>query len=131
MAQLRRGSQPNPAEQIISGTVDNGSTWYEDIELTQDGEPLTGVDDHVWTMEFYTEPGDTPALTLTTADSTLTVTESDTTLLSIRCAPSRLSSLEGDYWCDLKSEDSSPTVDGASRVFLRGRGIVTFVEGAG
>jgi hypothetical protein len=120
----------NPAENIVSGTIDNSATWYEDIELTQNGSPLTGVSDHVWTLDLYTEPGASAALSLTTADSTLTITESTTTLLGIRCKPSRLSGLLGDYFCDVKSTDSSPTVDGASRVYLRARGIVSVVEGA-
>jgi hypothetical protein len=130
MSRLARGAQPNPASFIISGSVDSGSTWYEDIDLTQNGEPLTDVDDHVWTMEFYGDPGDASILTLTTADGTLTVTESTATTLSIRVGPTALSDMCGDYWCDLKSTDASPTVDGEPRVYLWGRGIVTFVEGA-
>lgn len=130
MSRLARGAQPNPASSIISGTVDNGSTWSEDIDLTQNGEPLTSVSDHVWTMEFYSEPGASADLTLTTADGTLTITESTATTLGIRVGPSALSGMLGDYWCDLKSVDSSPTVDGESHTYLWGRGIVTFVEGA-
>jgi hypothetical protein len=128
---MRRGAAPNPASNIIAGTIDQDTTWYEDIELTQNGSPLTGVDDHVWTLTLYKEPGASADLTLTTADSTLTITESTATTLSIRCAASRLAGLCGDYMCDLKSTDSSPTVDGAARVYLWGRGVITVVEGAG
>lgn len=126
---LARNALPNPASNVISGTIDQDTTWYEDIELTQNGDPLTDVDDHVWTLTLYKEPGAGADLTLTTADSTLTITEGATTILGIRCAPSRLSALSGDYWCDVRSTDSSPTVDGASRVYLWGRGVVTVVEG--
>lgn len=124
-----RNSQPNPASNTISCSIDQNTTWYEDIELTQNGEPLTGVSDHVWTLTLYKEPGADADLTLSTTDSTLTITESTATTLSIRCAPSRLSALEGDYFCDVSSTDSSQTVDGASRVYLWGRGIITVVEG--
>jgi len=126
---IARNALPNPASNVISGTIDQDTTWYEDIELTQNGDPLTGVSDHVWTLTLYKEPGATADLTLTTADSTLTITESTATTLSIRCAPSRLSTLSGDYYCDVRSTDSSPTVDSASRVYLWGRGIITVVEG--
>ena len=130
MSRLARGAQPNPASNIISGVVANNATWYEDIELTQNGAQLTGVSDHVWEMEFYLEPGSGAELTLSTADSTLTITETTSTTLGIRVGPAALSAMCGDYWCDLKSTDASPTVDGESRVYLWGRGIVTFVEGA-
>jgi hypothetical protein len=126
-----RRALANPADFIVSGTVDNATTWYEDITLTQDGVPLADVDDHVWTLTIYREPGDDADLTLTTADGTLTITEAvDATTLGIRCAPSRLSDLCGDYMCDVRSTDASPTVDTASRVHLRARGTITFVEGA-
>jgi hypothetical protein len=126
---MRRGAAPNPASNTISGHIDRSTTWYEDIELTQNGEPLTDVDDHVWTLTLYKEPGASADLTLSTADSSLTITEGTATLLSIRCAPSRLSSLCGDYMCDIRSVDQSPTVDNASRVYLWARGVLTVVGG--
>lgn len=120
----------NPAENIISGWIDVGATWYEDIGLWLNGEPLTDVDDHTWALKVYRCSGDSPELTLVSGDG-LTVTEdTDITTLSIRCAPSRMSSLCGDYWVDITSTDASPTVDGAAHVYLRGRGTVTFLKGA-
>lgn len=122
----------NPALDTISGTIDRGATWNEDIVLTDDdGAQLTDVDDHTWTLTLYRNPGCAAELTLSTSDGTLTIEEgASETVLGIRCAPSRLSSLCGDYYCDIKSSDPSPTVDGAAHVFLWARGIVTVVQGA-
>lgn len=127
MIRTCRGVAPNPAEDIVSGTVDNSTTWCEDIKLT----PLTDDGDQGWTLELYRESGSHADLTLMTADGTLTITEGDiSTTLGIRCNSSRLSSLCGDYRCDVKSTDTSSTVDGAARVYLRARGNVTVVGGA-
>lgn len=127
----RTRSAPNPAQNIISGTIDKEQTWYEDVVLTADGAPLTDVDDHDWVLEIYREPGCAPDLTLSTDAGTLSINESDETVLSIRCASSRLSSLCGDYWIDIKSTDPDATVDGEERSILRGRGTVTITEGPG
>ena len=40
------------AANIVSGSVSTGATWYEDIELTQDDAPMTGVDTFTWEMTF-------------------------------------------------------------------------------
>jgi hypothetical protein len=121
---------PNPAQNIVSGTIDKEQTWYQDIEVTQNGSPLTDVDDHTWTLVLYKYPGASADLTLTTTDSTLTITEAATTLLGIRCASTRLAALCGDYLCDVISEDPNESVDGEDRKILRARGTVTVTEGA-
>lgn len=120
----------NPAQSIVSGSIDKEQTWYETIELTLNGEQLTDVDDHTWTLVLYKAPGATADLTLSTTDGTLTITETTTTLLGIRCASSRIQSLCGDYLCDIISEDPDDTVDGEDRKILRARGTITVTEGA-
>lgn len=125
-----RGSAPNPADNTVIGTIDIGETWKDDIAMTLNGEPLTDVDDHVWTLTLYREPGASADLELSTADATLTVTEGASTLLSIRCASSRLSSLCGTYCIDVWSEDAGETIDGESRKILRARGTASVVRGA-
>lgn len=122
---------PNPADNTVIGTIDIGETWKDDVALTADGAPLTDVDDHVWTLKLYREPGNAADLELSTTAGTLTITEgASSTLLSIRCASSRLSGLCGTYKVDVWSEDSGETIDGESRKILRARGEATVVRGA-
>lgn len=127
MRRLARGVAPTAARNIVTGVVDSDASWSEDIEITQNGEPYPSIDDHAWTMEFYKSPGCSPELTLSTSNGTLAIASS---VLSIRVAPSRMASMCGDYFCDLKSTDSSPTVDGAANEILWARGVITFSQGA-
>lgn len=121
-----RGLNPTAARNTVTGVVDSNATWSEDIEITQNGEPYPDIDDHAWEMTFY-RLGCGSDLTLSTANGALSIADS---LLSIRVAPSRMSGMCGDYSCDLKSIDSSPTVDGAPNEILWARGVVTFSKGA-
>ena len=122
-----KGISPTAAKNFVTGVVDSDVSWSEDIEITQNGEPYPSIDDHVWEMEFYKAPGYSSELTLSTTSGTLAIADS---LLSIRVAGSRMSKMFGDYYCDLKSTDSSPTVDGSANVILWARGVVTFSKGA-
>lgn len=124
---LRRGVNPTAARNIVTGVVDSDASWSEDIEITQNGEPYPDINDHSWEMTFYRSAGCPADLTLSTSQGTLSIANS---LLSIRVAPSRMSSMCGDYLCDLKSTDASPTIDGAANEILWARGVVTFSKGA-
>jgi|GEM_PF-3892839 len=121
-----RGINPTAARNIFSGVVETGETWSEDIEITLNGDPYPDIDDHTWKMVFYRSPGCPADLTLSSG-SGLSIANS---VLSVRAAQSRLSSMCGDYFCDITSTDASPTVDGAPNVILWARGIVTFSKGA-
>ena len=113
------------ARGMISGVISNGATWWEDVELTEDGTVITSADTWVWRMTFR-ESGneDSTVLTLTTADSTLTISQgADATTLQIRVAYTALSAMEGDYICDLASLDTSTTPD---KVVHWASGVVTF-----
>lgn len=128
---MSRNASPNPADNTVIGTIDIGETWKDDVALTVDGEPLTDVDDHVWTLRLYREPGAAADLELSTTAGTLTITEGgSSTLLGIRCASSRLSSLCGTYKVDVWSQDPGETIDGETRKILRARGEATVVRGA-
>lgn len=113
------------ARGIISGVISNGATWWEDVEITEDGTVITDADDWVWRMTFRETNDDSAAvLTLTTADGTLTISQgADATTLQIRVAYTALSDMEGDYICDLASLDTSTTPD---KVVHWAHGIVTF-----
>lgn len=112
------------ARGIISGTVSNGATWWEDIEITENGTVVTDADDWVWRLTIRESYDDAIALTLTTADGTLTISQgASATTLQIRVAYTALSALDGDYIADLASLDTSTTPD---RVIHWGHGLVTF-----
>ena len=118
-----RSDKPEPAN--LYGSVSNGATWWEDLTLRQDGTVITNADDWVWRMTFRESASDDAAtLTLTTADSTLTISQGATsTTLQIRVAYTALSALEGDYICDLSSLDTTTTPD---KVTHWCHGVVTF-----
>jgi hypothetical protein len=125
-----RGSQTG-ARSIISGSVSNGATWYEDVSMTEDGGAIANAQNWVWTMTFRTDrTSDTSDLSLTTTAGTLTITQgADATTLEIRVPKASLSAMEGDYVCDLKSVDSSDTTDdSAGRSIHWASGIVTFLN---
>jgi hypothetical protein len=99
------------AKGLISGTVSNGATWRENLEITEDGTFITDAPTFEWRMTFR-QDSDSPVLTLSTTDGTLTVTNSaSATTVAIVVAYTSLSDLEGDYICDLASLDTSTTPD--------------------
>lgn len=116
------------AHAILSGTISNGASWYEDVAMTEDGAAISGSPaSWTWTMTFReSTEDDTAVLTLTTAASGgLTVTQGVTeTTLAIRVSKSSISALEGDYILDLKSLDTSDTTydsEGRSRHWAHGQ----------
>lgn len=114
--------QGTGAKGIISGTVSNGATWREALEITENGTFITDAPTHEWRMIFRQD--ETVALTLSTTDGTLTVTNgADSTTVSIAVAYTALSALEGDYVCDLASLDTSTTPDD---LVHWAHGVVTF-----
>lgn len=119
------------ARSIISGVVSNGSTWVEDVSMTEDGTAIDNAEDWDWTMTFRTDrESDSSDLTLTTDAGTLNITQgADATTLEIRVAKASLSAMDGDYVCDLKSVDTSDTsADSAGRSIHWGHGVVTFLN---
>ena len=119
------------ARAILSGVVSNGSTWVEDVAMTEDGTVIASADTWDWTMTFRTDrTSDSADLTLTTDAGTLNVTQgADASTLEIRVAKASLSAMEGDYICDLKSLDTTDTTaDSAGRSIHWGHGVVTFLN---
>ncbi len=117
------------ARAIISGTVSNGATWYEDVAMTEDGTAIAGSPaSWTWTMTFRESLEDDSArLTLTTATSGgLTISQGSTeTTLQIRVPKASLEGLAGDYFVDLKSLDTDTTYDSAGRTIHWAHGLVT------
>lgn len=113
------------ARGLISGVVSNGATWWEDVDITEDGTVIANADTWVWRMTFReADEDDSVVLTLTTADGTLTISQgADATTLQIRVVYTALADLEGDYICDLASLDTSTTPD---KLVHWGHGMVTF-----
>jgi hypothetical protein len=124
-------TQGTGARGLISGVVSNGSTWVEDISMTEDGTVIASADTWDWTMTFREDKADSSAvLTLSTDDGTLNVTQgSDASTLEIRVPAASLTALEGDYICDLRSLDTSDTAaDSAGRSIHWAHGTVTFLN---
>lgn len=124
----RRGD--SSAHAILSGTISNGVTWYEDVLMTEDGTAISGSPQNwTWTMTFrenFTD--DSAVLTLTTASGEgLTISQgASSTTLQIRVAKADLADLDGDYVVDLKSLNTSDTTyDSAGRSRHWAHGIVT------
>ncbi len=117
------------ARAILSGTISNGATWYEDVAMTEDGTAIAGTPTSwTWTMTFRESlEDDSAVLTLTTATGGgLTIVQGSTeTTLQIRVPKATISALEGDYIVDLKSLDSVTTYDSAGRSIHWAHGIVT------
>lgn len=119
-----RGAGQTGARGILSGVIPNGATWWENVEITEDGTVVASADTWVWRMTIREDYDDSPVLTLTTADGTLTISQgSSSTTLQIRVAHTSLSDINGDYIVDLASMDTSTTPD---RVIHWAHGIVTF-----
>lgn len=125
---MSSGSVINTAQNVVSGSVSVNATWKEDVALVQNEAPLAGVDSFIWEFTFRKCRGDTPSLTLSTVDATLTVLEdTNVTLLQIRVSPAKLSAMCGDYIADLKATDTGTLTDNAPTVTHYAHGIVTFV----
>jgi hypothetical protein len=107
----------------VSGTISNGATWSETLEITQNGTFISGATGWTWRFTFRKSYDDTPELTLTTADGTLTAAnDSDSTNIAILVPPTSLSGMEGAYLADLASKDGSGVVTHWAH------GTVTFVH---
>lgn len=112
---------------LISGTVSNGATWEENIEMSVDGAAITDADEWDWTMKLGC--ADSPDLTLTTDDDLAIVQGDTTTTLQIRVAAADLADLEGDYAVSLKSLDTSDTTnDPAGKSVHWGQGTITVIN---
>jgi len=111
------------ARNTVSGLISNGATWYETIDIQLNG--ITDPDTLTWEMTFQKDYGGSSDLTLTTEDSTITVTDDGdgTATMVINAPPASLSALSGDYFCNLKSTDPSD-----DRVIHWAFGSVTFHE---
>lgn len=107
----------------VSGTVANNATWAEDIYFIENGSgmSLTGLS---FKMTFrYSGDDDSAALTLSTGGGGLSIVNdgaSVSSILRITAPPSTLSGMEGDYICDLASQDQSDVVT------LYAHGLVSF-----
>ena len=116
------------ARALLSGSISNGATWYEDIAMTEDGTAIAGSPaSWTWTMTFRESTDDTSArLTLTTADYLDISQGASSTTLQIRVPKASLTALAGDYIVDLKSLDTSDTTaDSAGRSIHWAHGVVT------
>ena len=118
------------ARALLSGSISNGVTWYEDVAMTEDGTAISGTPaSWTWTMTFRESlEDDSAVLTLTTAASGgLTISQgADATTLQIRVAKATIAPLEGDYIVDLKSLDTTDTTyDSAGRSIHWAHGVVT------
>lgn len=121
-----RGAGQTGARGIISGSISNGVTWYEDIEITEDGTVIASANTWVWYLTLREEYDTAPILTLSTTAGTLIISQgSSSTTLQIRVPRASLSDLEGDYICDIASVDSSSTTyDSAGRSQHWAHGII-------
>lgn len=116
-----RVSSGHGARNTVNGVISGGATWYENVSIELNG--ITDPDLLTWTMTFQSEEGGNVELTLTSS-SGLTVTDNgdDTATMLINVAASSLTSMDGDYVCNLKSTNSA----GDGRVIHWAQGIVTF-----
>jgi len=59
-------SSDTGARAILSGTISNGATWYEDIAMTEDGTAISGSPaSWTWTLTFReSEEDDSAVLTV-------------------------------------------------------------------
>lgn len=117
--------QGTGARGLLSGTISNGATWWEDLEITENGTVITDADTWTWKMTFReSAEDDATVLVLSTTDGTLTISQgTDATTVQIRVAYTALSALEGDYICDLASLDTSTTPD---KLVHWAHGVVSF-----
>lgn len=105
----------------LTGTVSNGATWSESYSFAVDGAAITDADLFTWQFNFRSSYAEGVVLSLSTTDSTLTITQgAAATALGIVVPYASLSALQGDYIADLVYQ----TVAGARVHFAHG--IVTF-----
>ena len=122
---LSRAPFPNAhgAQNNLTGFISTGADWNEVITLVdQNGDQITSVSADSFQFQFRACEDETSAtLTLSTAASTLSITEGATTTVTIACPQTSLSAIEGDYVADLVSKDSV-----TSDLTHHAHGIVTF-----
>lgn len=108
----QRGAGVTGARGIISGSISNGASWHEDLEISENGTQITDAELLEWRFTFRHDYQDAPILTLTTTDNTLTIDQSDddVTTIQIRVPYTSLSDMEGDYIADLASKDDDDRV---------------------
>lgn len=129
---VRSNSINTGARALLSGTISNNVTWYEDVAMTSDGAAIDNAEDWSWTMTFRCyEEDDSAELTLSTSAGTLAISQgAESTTLQIRVPAASLSSMEGDRICDLKSIDTSDTSDDSAGLSIHwAHGVVTFLNG--
>jgi hypothetical protein len=124
---MTRATLGNPlhtgARALISGTISNGATWYEDVEITADDEPITDAENWEWRIIIRKDYDSPAALTLSTDDDLTIVQGVDATVLQIRVPLSSLANVvEGDYLIDLASQDTDDLV------IHWGHGQVSFID---
>ena len=119
---ISRGSLQTAARGIISGTIAGNASWYEDVDITEDGTAVAGTPTGwEWRLILRDAAIDdaTTILTLTTVDNagpsgidTLTISQGSTaTTLQIRVPYTSMQGLDpGDYFIDLASKDTSDRV---------------------
>lgn len=121
MSRTTTGESGTSARGLVNGTVSNGSTWYEDLEITEAGTVVADADDWDWRFTFRRSYSVAVDLTLSTDETTLAIVQTaDATTLQIRVPYTDLTSMEGDYIADLASKDT------AGRVIHWLHGVVTF-----
>ena len=124
MVSRAASSVTSGARGTVAGIVSNGATWVEDIQIAENGAPITSADTMTWQFNFrQNDQTLSAALSLSTATGTLTIVQGTTeTTVQIRVASSLLTNIEGDYIADLASR----AVDGTVTHWLHG--IVTFIK---
>lgn len=104
----------------VSGEVPTNATWDEDIYFTEAGSPYD-ISEMDWKMTFRCDPENTAAdIKLSTDDGTLVITGDDSNVLRIAVTAGTLTAYEGDYVCDLASNDPD------DKVILWAHGTVSF-----
>lgn len=118
---MRRGAGNHAADNTVSGVISAGATWSETATIKdQNGDDVTGLTGHSFQFQFRRCSDDSPDLTLSTAEGTLSISESEgVTTLTINVPQASLSSMCGDYIADLASKTGST-------ITHRAHGIVTF-----
>jgi len=107
---MRRHSTTTGAKGIVSGTISNGATWIESIEISQNNVQILNADTSIWKFVFKHCDSGNVCLTLTSGTE-ITITQNTTyTLLAINVAAGSLSSMVGDYIADLSQKDGSGTI---------------------
>lgn len=129
-----RGSLQTAARGIVTGTIAGNASWYEDVEITEDGTAVAGSPTTwEWRLTLRKDATDTssPILTLTTVDAagpsgidTLTIVQgTSSTILQIRVPFTSPQGIDaGDYFIDIASQDTS------ARVIAWAHGLVTVTD---